>query len=327
MSFDLSWLWNLLNNIASTIQSWFSSLWSATQNIVNTGQGIFSGLVAFGSQIWDAIIKAFQTLGEWISSAFSWIYNGLKYVSDVLGQWISTAFNWIGSGLNWIAQQIYNFGQWLWNGLCWIGDVIRNALIGLWNWITNTISGIATAIGNWWSGVINGINAWFTNLLKVFRQKIVTTIMADIAISGMWKAGERILNPTKLKDIGYGLLGIGLSPLIGYAIGKFIDALVPLPSTEPYPLIPSISGFAYTPPSLDITRPELPSAPSMGTSPSPPGYFPGIVIFTLTPLASYDWSTATPATTTTPITLTTTQTLDSTDNKALILLSYETELS
>lgn len=270
MSFDLSWLWDIINTISQTVQSWFSSIWSSVQNIINTGQGIFAGLIAFGSQLWDAFIKGLSTLGEWLYKQFEWVYNGVKYWADVFGQWFSIAISWVGSGVSWIAQQFYNFGNWIWNGILWIWDTVRNAIIGLWNWITTTISGIISAIGTWWCNVTNGINTWFTNLLKTFRQKLTATITADVAIYSMWKAGERILQPTSLKDIGYGLLGIGLSPIIGYAIGKFVDALVPIPSTEPYPLIPNISGLTYTPPSLEVERPIEPTAPDIGAPPAMP---------------------------------------------------------
>jgi len=276
MSYDLSWLWNTLNNIISSVQSWFSNLWSSIETITNTGQGIFSGLVAFGSQLWDGLIKAFYTFGEWISDAYSWIYDGIKYWADTFGSWFNTAIGWVGSGLNYIGQQFYNFGNWLWNSIMWVGDVVRNTLLGIWTWITNTFAGISTAISSWWSGVINGVNTWFLNILKTFRQKLVTTLTVDVSIINMWKAGERVLHPSSIKDVGYGLFGIVTSPIIGYAIGRFIDSMLPLPSTDPYPLIPDISGITYTPPTPTIERPTTPTAPSMGTPPSIPGIMLGL---------------------------------------------------
>lgn len=270
MSYDLSWLWDAITSIVLSMQTWFLGLWSVVQYIMNTGQGIFLGLIAFGVQLWDAITKGLGKLGEWFADAYKKIKEGLEGLADTLGQWLSNAFQWIGSAIGYVAQQIYNFGSWIWNTLSWIWDLIRNAIIGLWNWITETLSGIANAVSSWWTNVIYGVNTWFTNILKVFRQKIVTTIMADISIAGMWKAGERILNPNSLKDIGYGVLGILLSPFIGYTIGRIVDAIVPLPSTEPYPLIPDITGFTYTPPQLTIERPTGISAPSIGVPPTPP---------------------------------------------------------
>ncbi|MBS7270396.1 MAG: hypothetical protein KIH10_16365 [Candidatus Freyarchaeota archaeon] len=291
MSFDLSWLWETLNSIVSTMQSWFTSIWSQAQNIVNTGQGIFSGLVAFGSQIWDAITKAFSTLGEWFYNALSWIWQGLVGLGQALGQWISSAFQWLASGVQWVASGIYAFGQWLYNSLLYVWNWIVNTLKGVWDAIVNWFSGVASSIGEWWNAVIQGINTWFTNLLKVFRQKIVTTIMVDVGITGMWKSAERILHPSTVKDIGYGLLGLALSPVIGYTMGKFIDAIVPLPSTETYPLIPSISGFAYTPPSMTVETPSPPTPPSAPPTPPLYGYVPVYDLNMSSPKTTY---TATP---------------------------------
>ncbi|MEM2446863.1 MAG: hypothetical protein QW734_09415 [Candidatus Bathyarchaeia archaeon] len=274
MSFDLSWLWELLNSIVSTMQSWFASLWQQAQNIVNTGQGIFSGLVALGSQLWDAFIKGLSALGQWLYDAFSWVWKGLEALGATLGSWLSQAYQWLASGIQWIGSGLYGLGQWLWNGILWAFDIIRNALVGLWNWIASTLSGIASAVSLWWNSVISGVNTWFTNLLKVFRQKIVTTIMVDVGITGMWKAGERILHPSNLKDIGYGLLGLALSPVVGYTMGKLIDAIVPLPSTETYPLIPPITGFEYTPPPMTIERPSPPIPPTAPPAPPIYGYVP-----------------------------------------------------
>ncbi|MEM2696235.1 MAG: hypothetical protein QXU09_04795, partial [Thermoproteota archaeon] len=221
MSFDLNWLWDTLNNITGTIQSWFGGIWNQVTNIVNAGQGIFSGLVAFGSQIWDAIIKAFSALGEAIKGAFAWIWQGLLDAGKALGEWIGNAYQWVASGLQWITTGLHNIGQWLWNGMWWMWERILGIFNGIYDWISSVLGGMVTGISSWWSRVIQGINTWFTNLLKVFRQKIITTIMVDVGITGMWKAGERILHPSNLKDIGYGLLGLALSPLVGYTIGKF----------------------------------------------------------------------------------------------------------
>lgn len=291
MSFDLSWLWETLTAIVTSMQSWFSNLWTEAQNIVNTGQGIFSGLIAFGSQLWDAVTKAFDTLGEWISEAFKYIWTGLEALGTTLGGWLSTAFQWLASGVQWVAVGLHNIGNWLWNGLMWIFDTVRNALIGLWNWITQTLGSMVETIGTWWGNVTSSINEWFTNLLKGFRQKIITTITADLAISGMWKAGERILKPSNLKDIGYGVLGLLLSPLVGYTIGTMIDSLIPSPSTPAFPLIPEITGLEYTPPSIDITRPEEPTSPTPPPSAPTYGYFPvqSRTLITLNPTYQSRW--------------------------------------
>jgi hypothetical protein len=276
MAFDLSWLWNIINSIVSAVQSWFQSLWSEAQNITNTGQGLFAGLVALGAQLWDAITKAFNTIGEWFYNAFNWIYSGFKYVADTFGSWLSNAISWIGSGISWVAQQIYNFGNWLYNGIVFVWNWIVNALTALWNALTSWFSGITNTLSSWWSNVVTGINTWFTSLLKVFRQKIIQTITADIAIAGAWKAGERILHSQSLKDVGYGLLGILASPLVGALIGGIVDSVVPSPATSTYPLIPDITPLTYTPPSIVIEKPVEKPPPSIGVTPTPPAVGAGL---------------------------------------------------
>jgi hypothetical protein len=293
---DLSWLWNVLQGVVSTIQSWFNSLWSVTQNITNTGQGIFSGLVAFGSQIWDAICKFAETIGSWFYNAFKWIYDGFCYIANVFGSWVSTAFSWIGSAFAWIAQQIYNFGQWIYNGLTFIWNWIVNAATGVWNAITQFFSGIANAIGSWWGSVVSGINAWFTNLIVGIRNKIVNTIMADVSIYFGWKSMERLTSAPSLKDAGFSILGLVGAPLVGYLFGSIVNGLIPTPSTAPIQLIPEITPFTYSPPSLTIVTPAEKPAPYMGTAPPPVAVGAGLPYDTTLRMPSaptYDFTTTT----------------------------------
>jgi hypothetical protein len=267
---DLSWLWNAINAIVSTVQSWFSSLWNVAQNIINTGQGIFSGLVAFGSQIWDAFIKGMEAIGSWFYNAFKWIYDGFCFIANVFGEWVSYAFQWVGSGLNWIAQQFYNFGQWLYNGLTFIWNWVVNMAMGVWNAVVSWFSGVVSAIADWWAGVTTSVNTWFTNILKAIRQKILQTIIADVSIYFGWKSVERLTQAKSLKDGAFGLMGMIVSPFAGYLFGNIIDGLIPIAGTEPFELIPTIGGFSYTPPSMTVEKPTEPTKPDMGTPPSAP---------------------------------------------------------
>jgi hypothetical protein len=274
MSFDLSWLWNTLNGIISTIQSWFGSLWTVAQNITNTGQGIFSGLIAFGSQLWDAITKAFDTIGEWFYNAFNWIWQGLIGLGQTLGGWISTALQWLSSGIQWVANGIWSLGSWIYNGLIFIWNWIVNTAQAVWGAIVNFFSGIANAIGSWWGSVVNGINTWFTNLIVGIRNKIVDTIMADVSIYFGWKSIERLTNTSSLKDAGFSILGLVGAPLVGYLFGSIVNGLIPTPSTTPMQLIPEITPFSYSPPSLMISTPteRIPPTQIPYTPSTPPVY-------------------------------------------------------
>jgi hypothetical protein len=295
MSSDLSRLWDTLGGIINSITSWFSGVWGVAQNIINTGQGIFAGLVSFGAYLWDAVATGISIFGTAFVNAFQSIFGGVKYWVDGFGSWFSNAVAWIGSGLGNIGQQLFNFGQWIYNGLLYIWNWISNALSGVWESIASWFYGVSTSLGNWWSNIIVGVNIWFTNLLKGFRAKIVQTIMADLAIAGAWKAGERVLHSQKLSDLGFGLMGIVLSPFVGFLVGKIVDAVVPIPSTSIYPLIPDVSAFSYTPPGIVIEKPAEKPAPSMGTIPTPPVMGAGLpydIALVLLKAPSYDYTTA-----------------------------------
>ncbi len=325
--FDLSWLWNVLNTIVSTVQSWFSSLFSVATNIVNTGQGIFTGLVAFGSQLWDAIIKAFETVGSWLYNAFKWFYDGLTNLAKILGEWVNTAFSWIGSAISWVAQQLYNFGAWLYNGLVFIWNWLVNTVLGVWNAIVEWFSGVASSISGWWSSVISGVNSWFTNLLKGIRQKILETIIADVSIYFGWKSVERITQAKSLKDGAFGLMGLVASPFVGYLFGSIANGLIASPSTTPYKLIPEIPAFAYTPPSLSISTPSEKPYPSIGAPLTPIGWFTGTLEFASMINASYeaDWTKFKDGQAN--ILFSHSESQESSDEEANILLSYETEVA
>ena len=276
MSFDLSWLWDTLQGLVTSIQSWFGDIWSAVEQIGNTGQGIFAGLVNFASTLWDAMVRFADLFGKWISDAFSWIYEGLQYWANEFGKWFGYAFSYLQNGLQWIASQIYGFGEWIYNGLQFIWNWIVNSITGLYNAIAEFFSGIATAVGDWWNSVISGVNSWFTGLLTGIRTKIVNTIMADVSIYFGWKAVERITQMKSAKDGMYGLLGLFSAPVAGYLFGNIVNGLIPTPSTEPMELIPSINPFSYSPPSLSITTPTPPTRPTAPTIPEvPPTPFVG----------------------------------------------------
>jgi hypothetical protein len=67
-----------------------------------------------------------------------------------------------------------------------------------------------------------------------------------------------------------------------------VDAVVPIPSTSIYPLIPDVSAFTYTPPSIVIEKPAEKPSPYMGTIPTPLGYFSGISEITTPIQLTYD---------------------------------------
>jgi len=292
LSFDLSWLWETLNSIVSTIESWFSSLWEQAQNITNTGQGIFSGLIAFGTQLWDAITKFGSTVGDAFKTAFDYIKQGLENASNVLGGWINSAFGWIGSGVAFLGQQVYNFGAWIWSGINTLANWFVNALTTIWNNIVNWFYGLTDTLNTWWSGVTSTVNSWWTNLMISIRNKIKQTVLANITIMYAWKGGERILTAKSIKDMGLGVLGLALSPITGAVVGSIVDAVIPTPSTAVFPLIPEVTAFTYSPPTVEVTPPppaETPAPPTIPEAGTPPA-IPGWVISLIDKTASIETS-------------------------------------
>jgi hypothetical protein len=100
--------------------------------------------------------------------------------------------------------------------------------------------------------------------------------MADVSIYFGWKSMERLTSAPSLKDAGFSILGLLGAPLVGYLFGNIINGLIPTPSTAPIQLIPEITPFTYSPPSLTIETPTEKPYPSIGEPLKPIGYFSGI---------------------------------------------------
>ena len=125
------------------------------------------------------------------------------------------------------------------------------------------------------------------------RNKIKQTVLANITITMAWKSGERLLSAKKLSDIPYGLMGMVFSPIVGYTVGSIVDAVIPTPTTEVFPLVPDVSAFSYTPPTVEVTppppaeTPEPPTIPEAGTPPTMPGVPTSLIEKTATIETSY----------------------------------------
>jgi hypothetical protein len=126
-------------------------------------------------------------------------------------------------------------------------------------------------------------------------------------------------------------MGILLSPLVGFLVGKIVDAVVPMPSTSTYPLIPDVSAFTYTPPSIVIEKPAEKPAPSMGVLPTPPAVGAGLpydLTLQVPRAPSWDCTTATRDSSLTMPSTTYDTTLNTTD-KSLTMpsITYEYAVS
>jgi len=273
LSFDLSWLWETLQSVVSTIQEWFSNIWEQTQNITNTGQGLFAGLTAFASSLWDAITKFASTFSDALKTAYNYIKTGLEEAMRTISGGLQSAFTWVATGFYYIASQVVNFGHnlgnWIWSALIKAYNWLVNTVTTIWNAIVEWFNGIANTLGNWWNNITGMVNEWWTNLILTFRNKIKTMISTNIAVTMLWKVGERITNPTSLKDLGFGVLGIFTAPIVGEVVGSIVDAVIPKPTTSVFPLLPEVPVFSYTPPTISIPEPPTPSTPTPAPTPPP----------------------------------------------------------
>lgn len=290
MSFDLSWLWNLLNSIASTLNTWFATIWTQVINIANTGQGVFAGLVAFGSQLWDGLTKFAVTVGEAFENAYNYLKSGLENFGNVFGQWVNSAFTFLAQGVTWLGSQLYNIGYWLYDTLAYVWQHTVNTVVALWNNLTTWFSGVATSISSWWGSVTTAINTWWTNIITTFRNKMIQSVTASLAITIAWKSAERFFSMSKMSDLGYGMVGILTAPIVGRLVGEIVDAVVPIPSSATYPLIPSLPAFGYTPPTLSVSAPTPPTPPTPTVVGAPAGAFTGLSEKALPISLSVDYS-------------------------------------
>ena len=255
-------VWSTISGAVSSITNFFSGISDTVNAIVNTGQGIWAGLSSFGAFIaqgfkWvsESFVDAFQKFGEWI-------WKGLEALGKTFGEWLSTAYTYIANALAVIGNAFYTFGNWIWNGILWLVNNIINALESAWNWLVGVFSAIWQGITDWWSGVVSYINTWFTNIIKTFRAKLKQIIMADIAITMIWKSAERAIMMKSISDLAYGLGGIFIAPVVGAIAGEIIVNLIPEVGTEPMEFIPQMPIFTWTPPTLSVPRPSVPEAPT-----------------------------------------------------------------
>jgi hypothetical protein len=263
---DLSWLWNWITSVIDQIRQFFSNLWSDIQQISNTGQGLFAGLASLGSAIWDAI----KSFGDKVRSAFEFIENlgsRIKEGLEKFGEWIYSA---LGS----IPRAIYSGLMWVWNGIVNFGRQAARAIRGALSWIKGLFVEIYTKFKTFISDLRTSVNSWWTSLIVSVRKKLKQSIVATLSITLAWKAAERFMRNPSAKSFA-AAIGMPIAgAFIGEILGSVVEALVPIPSTVPLELIPSIAMPDITVPEPSIeevetpvpltTVPEVPRPPAIG---------------------------------------------------------------
>lgn len=253
MSLSIEWFWEWLQNAVSTIASWLSSLWDTAKQIENTGQGLFSGLVAVASGLWDAI----RWFADQIYSGLKWFYDGLKAVGDAVygfGQWLYNA-------LSGIPGAIYSFGQWIWSGMLWVANTVSSAIASAINTLLEGIEWIWNQLAGMVQSVADAVNKWWTDTMIFMRRKLKQTLMADITIYMTWKAVEKAVERGDFKSVLMMPL-LGIAGVIGGGIfAEIIDSFIPVPSTQTFPLVPTITLGEIKLPRISAPQTPTPSTP------------------------------------------------------------------
>jgi hypothetical protein len=290
VSFDLTQIWNAIQNVLSYIANIISYLFTYVSDVVNTGQGIALGLSYLTSGLWDALIKGSEAIRQGFVALMKPIHEGLIYLSNIL----STAWTALSNAIWYVSNSIYYFGNWVFAGVMYANRVLNAVLFRLWSGFIESVNNAFSNIINWWNNLASSVNTWFTNLIKTFRNKVKLTIMTDVSLYFGWKALESSFSSASISKLPFAVLGVVSSPFVGYIFGEIVDALLPTPSTTEFPLIPPIGLIPITvseieaPPEPPITYPPSPPSP-----PPPAGYgLPYDLTLTITPGESVDTTTA-----------------------------------
>jgi len=272
-------LWSAIQQVTSNIINFFTGIQDAVNQIVNTGQGIFAGLSSIGSFIWKAITDFGNWLYQGLLGFAEWIYNGVKWIADRIWEALQNAYNWLASGITWVGNQIYAFGNWLYNGIVWLWNTVVNIVVSAFNWIMERLKDIWEVLGSWYAGIVDYVNAWYSNLMVAFRRKLALMIMTDLSIYGIWKSMENMAQARSFEEIPLTFGKALAMPFLGYIMASIVESLVPVPSTKSIELVPKIpwGEFKYTPITISLPAEKpAPTTPAIPTLPStfPPSYRP-----------------------------------------------------
>lgn len=268
MAIDFSWIITALNNIATNITDFFSSLWTEAQNIVNTGQGLYAGLVNFGGWLYQGLRDAYDSLSA-----------GLKVIGDAFSQ-IGDAFL---SGWNYLSENLFAFGTALWSGIQGFANAIVLNISSMFNSIYAFLSDVAVSFFTTVSDFKTATDTWYANLMIGIRNKMKASILFSVTTHIAWNSMARIPKAKSLMDFGYALGGIILAPIPAFLISELLDVLIPIPTTTTFKVAPDLGSISITPPTVtpDVSWPPSPSAP-------PSGPFTGVSERTLIIGLNYD---------------------------------------
>lgn len=235
LSEGMSYIKSGLDTIGTIIGSGISTL----GNYLHTAWNTFSSYV---KGAWDYFSQNLYNFGHWLWNGLQWVggyvWGGLSYLGQCIhnfGQWIWNSLCWAGSqlvnGFNWIGRQVYNIGHWLWNGVKYVLDgiinLITNAFNTVYDWI---LDGVHKILG-WWGSLVGSANSWYQSIISTIRDKIYHIVFNDVLVTLGYKCYEKIPKAKSLRDVGFALGGIFMSPVIAHLVATLFDKVIPKPSS------------------------------------------------------------------------------------------------
>ena len=207
LSTFFSGVWTAIQNIFSTVGTWFQTMFTtAYNNIVNA----FKNIGQWFAARWTDIKNALSTVATWFLTMFQNAYNNVVNVFKAIGQWfaarwtdiknaLSTVASWFQTMFNNAYQNIVNIfkgiGQWF--AARWTD--IKNVFANVATFFSEKFNAAATAIKNAFSSIPQFFTDLWSKITGIFKdagQKVADGVMGAFksACNSVFGTIENIVN-------------------------------------------------------------------------------------------------------------------------------------
>jgi len=230
-------------NLASPfgdVASYFANLSKTLYSTIDTiPKAIYNGLIALGIWFWKALNDFASLIGTSLSTAFSWIWNGLKDLGSYLYQGLALAY-----------RGLIDFGTWIWSSIVYIGQYIVSLFEWIWKSITSFFSQISKYFIDYFNKLSNMFDTYFYNFSCRMRDKIAQVFFVDTTLSVLWK-GISSMSSGRISLKG-GIARLITAPLFGFGASMLAEAIIPKCKPKTFTFIPTTALE-----SLQLTLPEF----------------------------------------------------------------------
>ncbi len=230
-------------NLASPfgdIASYFANLSKTLYSTIDTiPKAIYNGLIALGIWFWKALNDFASLIGTSLSTAFSWIWNGLKDLGSYLYQGLALAY-----------RGLIDFGTWIWSSIVYIGQYIVSLFEWIWKSITSFFSQISKYFIDYFNKLSSMFDTYFYNFSCRMRDKIAQIFMVDTTLAVAWKGIDNMASGKM--PIKSGIARLIFAPLLGIGAGALAEAIIPKCKPKTFTFIPTTALE-----SLELTLPEF----------------------------------------------------------------------